>query len=338
MLTHSPPIESAIELAQQFERQGICCTDADSPPQLWCSYCTAYIEEKTKRSQDHAQHTNEGSKSSQRSRQRSRSQTHASEPGAPLSPSPVIIASTKNAVLEHCAARLHLHLYEHGTQANLRHWCPVELHGYRMLLNHHCVYPAHMFGNGRLLMDLTIAGGMLIGQDVCGGVKLWPQHRYAAAELVLPSSRSGVRKVWVPALEPESSETNVTPSSFKRPKGEGQHLQLIHEDSEIPPEVAWAYNNEARSEEQETMYFRKNYASVLQFVPRYWDEEHGLRSRRVMEGSLTTVLDATNDSIMAEARLREQRRAYSIKHNLIENTDNTEPAMKKHRSTVSEDA
>ncbi|KPI86897.1 hypothetical protein ABL78_4031 [Leptomonas seymouri] len=337
MPVHSPRI-TAEELAQQFEKQGIRCTEDDSSPKLWCSYCTGYLSEKNSTSKDHNNCAQVGMTSSQIEAERERSQAHASESAAPAPSSRMkIVEPTKDAILEHCATRLHLHLYEHRTQEGLRHWCPVELHGYRMLLNHHCVYPARMFGDGRLLMDFTIAGGMLLGQDVCGGVKLWPQHRYAAAELVLPSSRSGVREVWVPPPETVRADGCDKPPLPKRCKGEGRYVQLIHEGSEIPAEVAWTYNNEAQVDEHAPWSFRKDYTKTLQFVPRYFDEDHGLRSRRVMEGTLATVLEATNASIIGEARLHEQRRRYSITHNLVKDADSCASECERDPSTITED-
>ncbi|KPA86032.1 hypothetical protein ABB37_00306 [Leptomonas pyrrhocoris] len=336
MLTHSP-MSTAKELADQFAKQGMRCTEGDSSPQLWCSYCTAYLSEKAAISKDQEDCAQERNASPQNTAQSPRSQPRATEPTAPSSSSHVVsVRATKEAILAHCATRTHLHLYEHHTQEDLRHWCPVELHGYRMLLNHHCVYPARMFGDGRLLMDFTIAGGMLLGQDVCGGVKLWPQHRYAAVELVLPSSRSGVREVWVPLPEREEIEAKIKPPSLKRPKGEGRSMQLLHEGSEIPAAVAWTYNNEDQVDEKAPFLFRKDHAMMLQFVPRYFDEDHGLRSRRVIEGTLAAVLDATNASIIAEARLHEQRRRYSITHNLVKSANHCESGAKRGCSDISE--
>jgi hypothetical protein len=352
-MSASPPSMTAGELARQFEQQGIRCTDNDdggAPPQLWCSYCTSYLNAKRHTSHGRGQPNAEGDSSlnsPQHSDAKARDIVAAEMAATTMQLDKVTMNATKDAILEHCATRLHLLLYEHHTQDGLRQWCPVELHGYRMLLNHHCVYPARMFGDGRLLMDCTIVGGMLLGQDVCGGVKLWPQHRYVAAELVLPSSWSGVREVQVPPSlatgDGMDAKSSVPPR--KQPKSEARYVQLLHESSEIPAEVAWTYNNNSGNNNNggqrdgtAPLLFRKDEARTLQYIPRYFDEDHGLRSRRVMEGTLTTVLDATNTSIIGEARLREQRRRFSVTHNLVSSDDDGKSAKRKGGQRVSRDS
>lgn len=331
------PLGASKELAQQFERQGIRCTEADAPPQLWCMFCTAYRSRKNDILTD-----NKRGKETERSasaqgvcyEEEKLASTSGPRGSSTASRALVRVRATKDAVLDHCASRLHLHLYEHHTQEGLRQWCPVELHGYRMLLDHHCVYPARMFGNGRLLMDVTIAGGMLLGQDVCGGVKLWPQHRYSAAELVLPSSRSGVREVWVPPpSQPQEVADGDRPLALKRPRAEGRYVQLLHEGSEMPAGVGGGYSdNEVSNDAQAPWSFRKIHPGTLQFVPRYFDEDHGMRSRQVMEGTLAMVLDTTNASIIGEARLREQRRRYAATHNVSQSGGRRESQTREGRS------
>ncbi|EPY17980.1 hypothetical protein STCU_10279 [Strigomonas culicis] len=106
----------------------------------------------------------------------------------------VPLEASAEAVLLHCSGRAHLVAYEQIHAEVLREWCPVELHGHRMLLDHHCVYPRAMFGPGRLLMDDSIANGMLLAEDVCGGVALLPLHRYTVTELALSASRTFTRR------------------------------------------------------------------------------------------------------------------------------------------------
>ncbi|EAN90750.1 hypothetical protein, conserved [Trypanosoma cruzi] len=96
----------------------------------------------------------------------------------------IIEVESKDSVLEHCALKRHLIFME--KQLAMDQYCPVEINGCYMLLDHHCVYPAVMFGRGRLLLDDTL--GCLIPEDVCGGVKLFPRHKYTVVELIIPHS------------------------------------------------------------------------------------------------------------------------------------------------------
>ncbi|CAJ1012047.1 hypothetical protein Q4I28_007360 [Leishmania naiffi] len=341
------------ELARQFEQQGIRCS-GDAPQRLWCSFCTTYRQDLAKFSVPHSE-LEEGASvkveektgvADETARDDSSSgpspstsgTTRASHPSTPSSPL-CILEATKESVLAHCATRTHLYLYEYYVQNELQHWCAVELHGYRMLLSHHCVYPSRMFGDGRLLMDTSISGGMLLGVDICGGVKLWPQHQYTVVELILPSARSGVREVLVPPLsvscdEEENQRANEAESGKQRasspplPSPPGSRVvRVIHEASEIPAEVASTYNSNLsesrRRGSKATRSLDRGPTGTSggrvssSIVPRYFDEFHRLRSQRVMEGSLKTVLEATNASIIGEARLRRQRRRYAVKHNHV---------------------
>ncbi|KAG5466157.1 hypothetical protein LSCM4_01300 [Leishmania orientalis] len=336
------------ELARQFEQQGIRCS-GDLPQRLWCSFCTTYRQELSKSRVPHSElergvrvkAEEETGIADEAARAHSSAGPSSSTPGATQArcsstPSSSLcgLEATKEAVLAHCATRIHLYLYEYHAQNGLQHWCAVELHGYRMLLNHHCVYPSRMFGEGRLLMDTSISGGMLLGVDVCGGVKLWPQHRYTAVELILPSARSGVREVLVPSRavfsaeeeshrENEAGSGNQSASSLPLPRNsESRVVRVIHETSEIPAEVASSYHSDLSGSRQRgskaVRSLNRGPAGTSggrvssSIVPRYFDEFHRVRSQRVMEGSLKTVLDATNASIIGEARLRRQRRRYSV--------------------------
>lgn len=177
-----------------------------------------------------------------------------------------------------------------------------------MLLNHHCVYPARMFGEGRVLMDFTIAGGMMLGQDVCGGVKLWPQHRYAAAEMALSSVRSGVREVTaLPPLPLEEERGGEDTSPRKRQRSEGTQVQLLHELSEVALGVTLACNGTVPDEEEIPWYATRSSTDRFQWVPRYYDDARGAHGRIAKGHPLATVLDVTNSSIIAEARMRQRR-------------------------------
>ncbi|CAG9582479.1 conserved hypothetical protein [Leishmania major strain Friedlin] len=341
------------ELAQQFEQQGIRCS-ADAPQRLWCSFCTTYREDLAKFNDPLSEReggvgvkAEEGETGTldEAARADSDSGSSPSTPGPTRarhtrtpSPSLCTLEATKEAVLAHCATRTHLYLYECHVQNGLQHWCGVELHGYRMLLSHHCIYPSRMFGDGRLLMDTSISGGMLLGLDVCGGVKLWPQHQYTAVELILPSALSGVREVLVPpvsmsgageesqrASEAGSGKQRASSPPLPRNLPGSRVIRIIHEASEIPAEVAGSYNSALNGSRRKGSKAMRSLdrgpagtsggRASSSIVPRYFDEFHRLRSQRVMEGSLKTVLEATNASIIGEARLRRQRRRYAVKHN-----------------------
>jgi hypothetical protein len=66
----------------------------------------------------------------------------------------------------------------------IEEFCPVEINGIRMALDNHAVFPSAMFGTGRTLYDETI--GCLLTVDACGGISLFPQHRYTIVDLAIP--------------------------------------------------------------------------------------------------------------------------------------------------------
>ncbi|ORC84107.1 uncharacterized protein TM35_000491130 [Trypanosoma theileri] len=96
----------------------------------------------------------------------------------------VIEKATKEDVLEHCKLKRHMIAME--KEIAIEQYCPVEINGRQMLLDHHCIYPARMFGKGTVILDETL--GYIIAEDVCGGVKLIPRHKYTVVELIIPSS------------------------------------------------------------------------------------------------------------------------------------------------------
>ncbi|KAG8346550.1 hypothetical protein TRVL_02617 [Trypanosoma vivax] len=100
----------------------------------------------------------------------------------------IITAPTKENVLEHCKQKRHLLCME--KEMLKEYYCPVEINGRRMLLDHNCIYPAVMFGRGRMLLDDTL--GCIMAVDVCGGVKLIPRHKYTVVELIISPSTAPV--------------------------------------------------------------------------------------------------------------------------------------------------
>lgn len=99
----------------------------------------------------------------------------------------VKVGNSRAEVLKHCSTREHLLRFEESNNSQpLDHGVAVEIHGQQMLLANHCLYPSSCFGSGRVLIDETLAERSVLGEDVCGGVKLLPYHRYSIAELVLP--------------------------------------------------------------------------------------------------------------------------------------------------------
>ncbi|AAZ11212.1 class I transcription factor A, subunit 6 [Trypanosoma equiperdum] len=102
----------------------------------------------------------------------------------------IISRATVEDVLEHCRLRQHLLLMEKETVKE--HYCPVEINGRSFLLDHNCVYPSTMFGKGRMLLDDTL--GCVMTEDVCGGVKLLPRHKYTVVEIVIPPAGTPIPK------------------------------------------------------------------------------------------------------------------------------------------------
>lgn len=201
-------------LAALFTKQGIQYHSESNV--LWCSYCTAYFERlPVGRATTTA--TEIGDKETELHTKLTHFQSEATVDERGSSANPLcIVEGTKEGILAHCATREHLLLYEQHTQDGLKQWCPVDLHGCRVLLDHHCIYPSQMFGRGRILMDDTICRGMLLATDVCGGVKLFPQHRYSVIELVLPSCRSGVRGVELPCCDINAVDEATTVGTHRR--------------------------------------------------------------------------------------------------------------------------
>jgi hypothetical protein len=94
-------------------------------------------------------------------------------------------------VFEHIASTKHLDRVEAGDPSSStcglagQEWIPVEINGMPMVLDCHVVYPATMFGSGRVLYDHSL--GAVVAPDICGGVRLLPRHSYSVCAFVLPS-------------------------------------------------------------------------------------------------------------------------------------------------------
>lgn len=172
----SPRVGSVLQsLATRFSAQSIQWEKASD--RLWCLMCTTHLIETTT---------------------------------APLPSCLVEVGGSDAAVRRHCATRTHLLRFE--ARHNTEFACPVELHGQRMLLENHCLYPAATFGPGRVLMDTTTVESVLLGQDVCGGVRLRPYHRYAITELLLPFQfATGSQPLWMGKRRQYTTETPNPP-------------------------------------------------------------------------------------------------------------------------------
>eukprot|EP00796_Vickermania_ingenoplastis_P005529 gene5529-3988_t len=141
--------EEIEELIQRYTPQGIQCKPGSQT--LWCLLCTASKIRTT---------------------------------NAPLISCLTIVGENEEDIRKHCRTRQHLLCYEEKNPK--QHCCPISLHGQKILLENHCVYPSTSFGPGLVLMDESMSEKTLLSQDVCGGVKLWPFHQYTLVELVLP--------------------------------------------------------------------------------------------------------------------------------------------------------
>lgn len=248
-------------LAAQFQAQGLRHEAAANI--LWCTLCTV----TTNQASDGPQENAGGSAGAC---------SGAEGDGVEL----CIVESTQAGILQHCATRDHLLRYEAHCADGLLGWCPVAIDGQRMLLDHHCVYPHRVFGQGAVLMDETIAGGMLLAEDVCGGVKLWPRHHYRLVELVLPSSDSFTREV-SPGVE-----VFYEPAATVRQVKKG-----------------WSRENDVRT-------------NGVQRLPSFFGEGNGVSSMRARSGDLATVLQMANESMQGEAHRRRSRRDTFARLNL----------------------
>lgn len=112
----------------------------------------------------------------------------------PLNECLAVIGNTEADIFKHCATRDHLLRFEE--KLPLPHYCPVSLHGQKVLLESHCIYPSSCFGPGKVVLDETLMDSSILAQDAVGGVMLSAYHQYSVGELVLPylsaSSYSGI--------------------------------------------------------------------------------------------------------------------------------------------------
>lgn len=136
-------------LSVQYAAQGIHWEEITRT--LWCALCTAHVIKDTH---------------------------------VPLNSCLVTVGNSEKDIRMHCATKDHLLRYEEKNAVH--HGCPVEIHGHKMILENHCVYPATAFGPGRMLMDISLAHKCLLAQDVCGAIKLTPHHQYLLTEFIIP--------------------------------------------------------------------------------------------------------------------------------------------------------
>lgn len=280
--TRHSPVDQRKALTEKYAVQGIQLEPHSGL--LWCSRCTTQrVREMPPRS--------------------------SRTPGEDVRPRFLsIVGHTEADIRQHCATREHLLLFEAQHESGLRQWCPVQLHGRHVLLDHHCIYPAQVFGEGRMLMDDTVAGGMLLAEDVCGGVKLWPQHKYTAVELVLPVMDSHTRLVpctttGAPADgEPSAShvESGKLPIPSKRvfcePSALPTHMQRTLLTATA---LAWSPARTCQSDPSST--------DETTQLPPFYREERGIRSSRVHQGSARRALELANTCIQGETELRRNR-------------------------------
>lgn len=104
-------------------------------------------------------------------------------PPPQASPCVALLGSDPMEALRHIQSPSHLTRVELHL-LHLQEFCPIELNGIAMLLDHHVIFPASFFGPGRLLYDDTL--GMAIAPDITGAVKLFPNHRYTVAQMMIP--------------------------------------------------------------------------------------------------------------------------------------------------------
>lgn len=145
----SVPNDDTKALSVQYAAQGIRVEEVTGT--LWCMLCTAHM---------------------------------IKDRNVPLTSCLVTVGSCESDIRKHCATRNHLLRYEEKN--GVHYGCPVEIHGQKMILENHCVYPRSAFGPGRMLMDMSLAHKCLLAQDVCGGVKLTPHHQYVVTEFIIP--------------------------------------------------------------------------------------------------------------------------------------------------------
>lgn len=219
-----------------------------------------------------------------------------------------VVGSTAEDVLAHCATREHLLRFERIRLSGLQHWCPVELHGERVLLSHHCIYPSRVFGPGRILLDETIAGGVLLGHDVCGGVRLWPHHRYTVVEMLLPQADAFVDHTTVGGGTDGTDGTDGgADGADESNAGRGApSLQVFYERASALPEASAT----SRSPNE------GNVRTVgVQRLPSF-HEQRGIRGVQVRRSDLAQVLKDANGYVRSEAEYHQRKATALSKINL----------------------
>ncbi|CCW64860.1 unnamed protein product [Phytomonas sp. EM1] len=181
-----------------------------------------------------------------------------------------------------------------------------------MLLEHHAIYPARVFGEGRLLMDETLAGGGLLGVDVCGGVKLWPYHKYRVVELVPPAAITQTRDVVAHSQKDSATETTIP-------------ARLVYEFPTLPPtptapsafrEGEIKRGKRARDSTSEAVGNETDPGQPgLPRLPSFFDEDQRARSKKARAHNIKEVLKGVNASVIGEAKLRYRRKKNIAKYN-----------------------
>ncbi|CUG06405.1 Hypothetical protein, putative [Bodo saltans] len=94
-----------------------------------------------------------------------------------------MIGRDTDDVIDHISSLHHVSALEvHVLQ--VAEFLPVTINGIAMLLDHHCIFPHTMFGPGCFVYDQTL--GMLLTVDICGAVRLFPNHHYLVSRFLVP--------------------------------------------------------------------------------------------------------------------------------------------------------
>lgn len=328
-------------LAEQFQIQGI--RHEPHTNQLWCALCTVASPAATSESNNNndsdgndteTNNTNRNSSSGCGGRKRSRGGKRSTSPSPPqqrLEDFLCLVGRTTAAVLSHCSTRAHLLQFEASRLHGLQHWCPVQLHGERVLLDHHCLYPSQSFGPGRMISDETMGGGTLLGQDVCGGVRLWPRHRYVVVELVLPQAGAFVTRARIPDESGEGSGGGAI-ASRNAFYDDHEHNEDNNDDDDddggcneadgaATVDIFYPPASVTPNEEEERRLLnidaeRNMRVAGARRLPSYYRQRNGVKSLRLQAVDISQVLRDVNGFIRGEAEYRKVRTERFARENL----------------------
>ncbi|CCW71944.1 unnamed protein product, partial [Phytomonas sp. Hart1] len=225
------------------------------------------------------------------------------------------VPPTMAGVLDHCGEREHLRRYEaHRVGGALAHWCGVELNGKPILLDHHCLYPAQTFGAGRFLLDETLAGGALLGVDVCGGVQLRGFHKYTLVALLPSSARAFTHEIDLPPrvrifYNPERPLSQ----SIKFPASTSSSTLSVVKRARTPASIL--DRNISESGASSSMERSDVFQNGIKTLPSFYKEGRRGCSKKARSSYLKEVLNGVNASIIGEAKLRNQRKKNFIEFN-----------------------